>query len=388
MQVSILEQQYREYNNLLELLDDLDKEEIHGVMRKRLVEEFLFSQAKKNRIPCFGGFELTPLCNFDCKMCYVHLNKEQMAHEHELLTTKQWIDIMRQAVDAGMMYADITGGECLTYPGFKDIYLYLVSRGVRVSILTNGSLLTEDVVSFLAQYRPEIIQVSVYGSSGEAYRRVTGYDAFDSVMKAIERLKKAGIRAKLSISPNRYLKEDAQALLEHVRTLGVEYELGSVTLPARPDTGRNMMEYAADSELFADMQINEELYKLRVREQIPSQQIQKFRVSAKGLYYEGGVPCGSARNGFHINWKGEMIPCIPFYQVKRSVFEHGFMAAWNGIGEEMKTYMAPDECKECDLRMKCHPCPAEKTLGRLDGRLNTMVCDRLRCVLEKSRQMS
>lgn len=38
--------------------------------------------ARENDTPISGYFELTPLCNLDCKMCYVHLSdpavKERM----------------------------------------------------------------------------------------------------------------------------------------------------------------------------------------------------------------------------------------------------------------------------------------------------------------------
>ena len=157
----VVEHQIKEFDNLIDLLEDLDREGISGYHRQEIYKRYLNLRARMHGQVYSGGFELTPLCNFDCKMCYVHLTKGQMEREANLLTVQQWISIMGQAVDAGMMHADLTGGECLSYPGFKDVYLYLLSRGVAVSVLTNGQPITEEMADFFAQYPPSVIQITV-----------------------------------------------------------------------------------------------------------------------------------------------------------------------------------------------------------------------------------
>ena len=37
-----------------------------------LFSTVLFAKADKLGIPLSGTFELTPRCNLDCKMCYIH----------------------------------------------------------------------------------------------------------------------------------------------------------------------------------------------------------------------------------------------------------------------------------------------------------------------------
>ena len=39
-------------------------------------------------VPYHGAFELTPLCNLDCKMCYVHLQDPSV--RHRMLSGEQW----------------------------------------------------------------------------------------------------------------------------------------------------------------------------------------------------------------------------------------------------------------------------------------------------------
>ena len=52
-----------------ELLRQLDEQGITDYRRYSSVRKFLDFKARKKNIPITGSFELTPLCNLDCKMC-------------------------------------------------------------------------------------------------------------------------------------------------------------------------------------------------------------------------------------------------------------------------------------------------------------------------------
>ena len=114
-------------------------------------------------------------------MCYIHLQKEQM-HGKELLPVEAWKQLMTQAAQAGMRVATLTGGECLTYPGFEELYLHLQEVGVEVTVLTNGVLLDERRVRFFQAHPPRKVQISLYGSSEDAYEKVTGHRMFARVI--------------------------------------------------------------------------------------------------------------------------------------------------------------------------------------------------------------
>ena len=371
----------REFDSLIDLLEDLEKDGITGYQKQQEFKRFLNLMARMRGRPNTGGFELTPLCNFDCKMCYVHLSKAQMEKEANLLTTEQWINIIGQAVDAGIMHADLTGGECLSYPGFKEVYLYLLSRGVEVSILSNGQLITEEMADFFAKYPPSIVQITVYGSNDDAYERVTGRRAFADVKEAIERLKKRGIRMLLTVTPNQFMLDDAHDLLEFLRGTGVRYAIGTGSLPARPGTGRLLENYSPEADLYVKLHRDERNYKdsLSIDEKQDSVIIERI---PKGFKSRSRIGCSSGQCTFHINWKGEMQPCIPFYTVKKSVLEFGFPDCWEWIQEQMAKYEPPKECAQCSKNTICSACPADLTLGILNGPLNTDVCNRYECFLK------
>ena len=370
-----MEYTIKEYDSLIDLLEELDREGITGYQRQEIYKRYLNLRARMRGQVYTGGFELTPMCNFDCKMCYVHLSKDQMEREAKLLTPGQWIDIIGQAIDAGMMHADLTGGECLSYPGFREVYLYLRSRGVSVSLLTNGQLITEEMADFFAQYPPAVIQITVYGSDEDSYEAVTGRRAFEDVKAAIERLKKRNISVFLTITPNRYMQEDTHALLEFLRSMDVRYAIGTGSLPARPETGRVLEDYVPDSALYVKLHLDEQEYR-KSRESMIIQPREQVDYVPAGFKLSGKIPCSSGQCAFHINWKGEMTPCIPFHTVSRSVLEYGFEECWAWIREQMGCYAPPAECESCKNRAVCVSCPAERTAGVLNGPVNRAICDR------------
>ena len=113
-----------------EYLDMLRRQNRKESLSFNELSRYLEARARKQGVPIHGQFELTPLCNLNCKMCYVHLTADKM-DDRSLLTVKQWKDLIRQAYEGGMLTAALTGGECLTYPGFEEVYLYLHSLVAR-----------------------------------------------------------------------------------------------------------------------------------------------------------------------------------------------------------------------------------------------------------------
>ena len=308
----------------------------------------------------------------------MHLTKEQMDANGRMLTTEKWLDIARQAVDAGVTSIDLTGGECLTHPGFKEIYLYLISRGVHVSVLTNGQLITPEHVQMFAKYKPSVVQISLYGSCNEAYMKVTGHAAFEDVLGNIAELKKAGIRVRLSVTPNRFMQDDAPAMLDLLHELNIDYTIGSTTLPARAETGREIADYIVDNDAYIAISKLETKYRKQLAERLALEPMKPYLFRIKGQETFEGIPCAAGAAHFHINWKGEMTPCIGFHTVAKSVLDNGVEPAWVWIRDTMKQYRPPEECRACVYKDVCIGCAAEKCSGVLNGKVNPWVCKRQR----------
>lgn len=374
--------QVKKMASLAEVLADMDDRGVSEAERFRGMNEYLSYKARQTDTPIDGAFELTPFCNLDCKMCYVHLRPDQLQPGERLLTVEEWKSIIDQAIDAGMLYASLTGGECLTYPGFREIYLYLNSKGIKTSILTNGRLLTEETVALLAKYPPGVVQVSLYGSGEEAYERVCGHRAYQEVIDGILRAKQAGINMKIAITPNRYTQENIEELLERLYDLQLAYQIGGVTLAAREETGRKKAEFEIDLNSYIRIQSeNQKFIDSMGNKNLDIEQV--LYAPCEEDSRKNGLPCGGGHSSFQVNWKGELGPCAPFVsEVHVPILDRGFDNALEQMREYMAVFHKPVECEQCELQKYCTSCPAEKTDCVLNGSLNRMVCEKMQMSVE------
>ena len=89
------DQSNEKQSGLLELLKQLKEQGVSDAEKIATVRTYLGYRAREAGVPIRGTFELTPLCNLNCKMCYVHLTNEKLqASGQKLLSATQWIHIM------------------------------------------------------------------------------------------------------------------------------------------------------------------------------------------------------------------------------------------------------------------------------------------------------
>ena len=72
--------------------------------------QYLFDRASRTLTPLSGTFELSPVCNLACKMCYVRKTPAEVAASpRPPVGLIQWLSIAEQARDAGMLYLPVAG---------------------------------------------------------------------------------------------------------------------------------------------------------------------------------------------------------------------------------------------------------------------------------------
>lgn len=360
-------------SSLAELLCQLDQNGIQDHRRYQAMRTFLNVRARAAGIPLNGTFELTPLCNLDCKMCYVHLTNAQL-NGADLLSADQWEHLIGQAIDAGMMYAKLTGGECLSYPAFKRIYQYLQERGVETGILTNGTLLDQDMADFLQSNPPASIQITLYGASEEAYERVTGHRVFSIVMENLKRLQTYGLPLSITVTPNAFMT-DGEDLLRLVHSMGLTPQINCGLMAPRAETGRRKSDTGLDTYV--------QMFKLNraLGGGVPTAPCDEDTLPEPGGAAETalyGIPCGAGRSGFSIAWNGEMRPCNTFPHIKEYPLKLGFSQAWQRIQKQAICFPIPAECAQCAYRACCSCCIAEHVAEAPIGHASPTICARTR----------
>lgn len=369
-----------EYRDGYEYLEMLRKQNRKQTQNYNDFSVFLEDKARRQGVPIRGQFELTPLCSLSCKMCYVHLTAAQMGGA-ELMPAERWKELMRQAYDAGMLTAILTGGECLTYPGFEELYLYLQSLGCTVDVMTNGLLLDEKKVRFFTDHPPCSIQVTLYGSNEDAYERVTGRRVFHIVLENLRRVKEAGLPLLISITPNSLMGEDVFDTLRTAWELTKNVFINTSLFTPPDSPWRNGESYDLDADFYARILLfQKQLFGLE-SEECPESDLPASGGSCPDAK-ECGLVCGGGRSGFVINWKGEMLICNRL-ESKSFPLRDGFAAAWRKIHEVAENWPRPAACTGCAYEEFCGTCAAEAQKYAPPGEKPEALCRRTKYLISR-----
>lgn len=344
---------------------------------KKSFNRYLDIYARKNKIPYYGKFELTPLCNLDCKMCYVHL-ASNVFHKEDLLPVSVWKQLMRAAHDAGMMNAMLTGGECLTYPGFDELFLFLRSIGVVPGIMSNGLLIDSDRIDFFKKYPPSLIQVTLYGSSDDVYEKVTGHRAFQAIYRNLELLRDTHLRVTLAITPSLFMKDDIRSLVKVAQSLGIPYGINANLISPRIETGRKL----ADLDIDSYIEVYKAWKEMNQEDLAPIDPIELPDESKKGKETFGLV-CGAGRSAFDIQYNGKMSPCPSLGEVVTEPLKEGFLPAWKRLNYLVENYPMPMECPECVYHDYCLNCPAIHNNANNPGHRDPRICERTKRLIQE-----
>jgi len=360
--------------------------------KSTLFQRALYQEAKEKRFPISANFELLPICNLNCKMCYVRMDMKQAREMGGLKSVEDWLELARQLRDMGTLFLLLTGGESFMYPDFKRLYIELYKMGFWITINTNGTMIDEEIVSWLREYPPKLVSMSLYGASNETYRELCGFDGmFDKVDRAAHLLKENHIRFELKTVLTPYNVHDLDACVEYAYQLGVYYERTNYSFP--PERKKDKESFVR----FSPQECEDVLFRIN-RQEIPPefylkgvvQKLQEYEdtkcIPGKDLY---GFTCGGANNTCWITWQGYMTPCALLENPHTSPFEVGAAAAWEGLKEACDKILMSPKCSHCDKRALCPVCPAANhaETGSFEKH-SEYHCERMTYRLEELRRMA
>lgn len=302
----------------------------------------VWEKAYADGIPISGTFELTPRCNFNCRMCYVHLKPEQIPAYGQELSAKQWLDLAQQAMKAGTTWLCVTGGEPLMHPQFEEIWRGLTSMGFFITLQTNASLVTGKMADLLAQCPPRSAKVTLYGSNDQVYQKVCGVEhGFTRVEEGLNNLREMKIPTQLISTVIRQNQEDVAKMA---------YFAFTHRLPWMATGGIKPSIRGADSQA-REVRVQEENDKA-LENQIRRLLEKPIDPARKPCTY-----CKDYRLGYWIAWNGEMRFCSFMDTPHLSAMDLGFDAAWQGLLEYWESLSWPEECAGCEAKTVCMKCP-------------------------------
>lgn len=296
--------------------------------------------AKIQKFPLYATYELTPLCNLRCPMCYVRLDSKCMAAQGKMMSAKEWLEIARQSRDMGTLFVTLTGGEPLLHPEFWEIYNGMTELGLLVAIYTNGCLIDEEVVKKLKANPPHNMKISIYGASDETYASMCGVkDGFTRVSHAIDLMNESGLPFFCTSTVVHENMHDLAAMYRFAAEKKIKFfHSSAIALSARG---------ALSDPLKSRTMPVEEGWTLAMLEK--DKRPRDLRPFAF---------CGGRGTSYFLTWHGHLSFCgfatKPYAQVAEPI---DIPAAWeemNRLADEIRT---PEKCKTCEHAEFCKRCP-------------------------------
>lgn len=324
--------------------------------------------ARQTKTPVAILFELTSRCSLNCKMCYVHNLDTNEAKKAEL-STDQWKRIMDEAFDCGMLFGTLSGGECMIRDDFKELYLHLFMKGIRITVLTNATLIDDGMVDFFHHYPPMSVQVSIYGSNDESYEKVTEKRLFHVVESNLFKMKNAGMKVDIAVTPSKYMTEDFKNILYFCKENGFNYIFNELPLASNRDDPEKNDYYLSNDDLLQLEIDRASVYRsLTPLSDLPP-------VGSNIISQRCGMECNAGNCKASISWDGYMSPCVRLPEYRESVLELGFSKAWERCVNSASLISQPVECTDCVYRRVCFSCPQIRSSSNNPGHCNSLMCD-------------
>ncbi len=346
--------------------------------------DHLFARAAARGIPLSGTFELSPLCNFQCRMCYVRQTAAEMRSAgRSLIGYEAWLALAEACQEAGMLYLLLTGGEPFAYPGFRTLYEALHDRHLLLSINTNGSLIDADTVAWLKRRAPRRVNVTLYGASPDTYGRLCGHsDGYDHTVGALRALKEAGITVAVNISPVPENVHELEAMVAVARELDLPCRINTYLFPpvrrdAEATDTRFTPEDAAALYLRC-MRCDRTAVPYETRLARLVEEVDQAALAGHAMPPSAddsrswGTPdadvaetadhmvCRAGRSSFWVSWDGKLTACgmMPF-PLSLDPFARPFASCWQELTQAVQAATVLRGCRGCPKRELCHPCVAK-----------------------------
>jgi len=150
------------------------------------------------KTPRAVDIEITNRCNLRCSYCSHFSSASDVDRE---LSLEEWISFIEELSRCAVMSITLSGGEPFLRDDLFDIIDIIAHNRIRFTILSNGTLITDDVARFLASTnRCDTVQVSIDGSIPTTHDSFRGVGNFKRAVEGIKHLQRHGVPVSVRVT--------------------------------------------------------------------------------------------------------------------------------------------------------------------------------------------
>ncbi len=275
--------------------------------------EMVTARAAREHRPLAALLELTYRCNLKCVYCY---NDRERIREH--LDTAEWIGILGQIAEMGVLHLALSGGEPLLHPGFDEILAEARRLEFATRIKTSGDLLTRRRARRIRELGdPFLVELSLHGADAATHERQTRVPgSFARLLGNARAAVEEGLRVRFVCTLTRWNEDQLDGMAALAGELGIPLRLSADVAP-RDDGDRSPLE----------LRVSPEGYR-RYRAWLSRQGGLVEDAASTPDPGEVERTCGAAATGFTVDPLGNVLPCVQWRQAAGNLREAPLGEIW------------------------------------------------------------
>lgn len=328
-------------------------------MRAEPYAEFsriVHGEVVRSATPIDGTIEVTHRCPLACVHCCNNLPLADAPARRREMTLEEHRRIVDEIAEAGCLWLLYTGGEIFVRPDFPDIYRRAKEAGLLVTLFTNGVLVDERIADVLAEWRPFVVEITLYGAARATYERLTGRPGtYDRCRRAIELLLERRVPLKLKTVAVTVNRTEVFEMARLAESLGLEFKFDAMICPRIDRSHAPLAARLSPAEVVA----------LDLRDPVRVLEWRRLGASCgPGVPTQTATPtlygCGGGLHSFAIDPYGRLAICTlstaESWDLRKGSFREGWETFLRGV--RARPARRVTKCAFCSLQAMCGMCPA------------------------------
>lgn len=304
--------------------------------------------------PITAQIEITDHCNFRCKHCYL-LDSTNL-HSFPEPNDQKVLKIAEILCNEGVFNIILTGGEPMTTPNLlKQMVDYLSSRNINVSINTNLSLLTDELIQFLIEKDIRNLLISCPSATPTLYEEITNYHHFDYFWGNLRKVINSGLNYSLNMVVSQYNKHNVIDTAKKLKELGV-YKFGATPMSLNPLYPRKDLLLSNEEVriLTKDLLwIKDNLgMSIDIMEALPKCVFPKELLNKDLAFLKRR--CQAGLSIIAVSSNGDVRPCTHNSDVYGNILNECLEDIWKRMAPWRTMELIPSKCKVCKYFVSCH----------------------------------
>ena len=149
--------------------------------KEAILDECAKASLRVEHLPYYYEVHLGMPCNEKCIMCV-----PDGKHKRDQISLEEFTAFFDQ-IKPVAEHLTLIGGETFMYPWFNQVLDLLAQHPITVTIITNGTMLTEKISPRLVALHALELKFSIDAATRDTYYRIRGRDVFDKVVANVKR---------------------------------------------------------------------------------------------------------------------------------------------------------------------------------------------------------